>query len=105
MLPDGGAEWSAYGTIPRFNTIVALQMRLDVDATIEDAKGVGHALSTGLLADFITADRKGDPTTTGILAIRPTNNKVVFSLPRFDGEGEPPYIIMTIEFTLMHGDC
>ena len=114
LTADREAEWMVLagpvrdgpGTVARFLSQVGLRVRVDVKARAEDSLLEAHALATGLMADFITADRRGVSATTGILALFVTFDKeVTYSPVEPEDDGPPVAIILTIEFTLMHGDC
>lgn len=114
LTVDREAEWTVLsgpvrdgpGVVARFLTQLGLRVRVDVKARAEDSLVEAHALATGLMADFITADRRGVSATTGILALFVTFGKeVTYSPVASEDDGPPVAIIMTIEFTLMHGDC
>lgn len=101
-----GPKRDTYGTIKRYKTMIGLNFRVDVKATVDDAKAEGHDLAVGLMGDFIDTDRRGVVATTGIqaLVVDPEAD-VTYSPIDPDQDGPTLAIVATIQFILTHGDC
>ena len=114
MTSDREGEWTlisgpnrdSYGTVKRFTSKIGLAFRVDVKASIQDAKAEGHDLAVGIMGDFIDTERRGVPSITGIQAIViDPDAEVTYSPIDPDQEGPTLALVVTIQFVLMHGDC
>lgn len=100
-----GPEFDGAPHFARFRSRVVLRLRVDVKAREDDALMEAHALATGIVTDWLTADRRGVSATTGILAIVPDpEDLVTYSRIEAD-EGPPLAVVAEIAFILVHGDC
>lgn len=104
VLP-GGLGWDGTTYVPRFRSTVMLRLRVDVEATERDAALIAHDLMTGILTDWIAADRRGVPATTGIQSIGPDPDAEMAHDLVESEDGAPLAVILSAPFILVHGSC
>lgn len=105
MVVPGALRFDGAPFVARFRTDLLLRLRIDIEATEEDATLEAHDLAAGILADWIAADRRGVPATTGIQSIAPDPDaEITYDLVE-SSEGVPLAVIYGLPFILIHGSC